>query len=188
MSREKRPGGRTARNRSLVLDAVAAILLEQGFDALTVDAVAERSGVHRTTVYRRWRDVGGLLADSFDAAREDAWEPPDTGSLVDDLIAINRQVVAAFAEQPSVTQALIAASFRSAAAERALREFWEDRFARCGIVVTRAAERGEIRAGADARAVIVAACAPVFYELALMRGPAGADIAERYARMAASGL
>ncbi|WP_280305829.1 TetR/AcrR family transcriptional regulator [Nocardia neocaledoniensis] len=52
-----RPGGRTARNRALVLDAVLAELTEHGYDALTVDAVAARAGVHRATVYRRWRDV-----------------------------------------------------------------------------------------------------------------------------------
>ncbi|BBH71716.1 hypothetical protein ACTI_84010 [Actinoplanes sp. OR16] len=171
-----------------MLEAVASLLLEQGYDGLTVDAVAERSGVHRTTVYRRWRDVGGLLADSFDAAREDGWEPPDTGSLTGDLVEINRQVVAAFGEPFSVTRALIAASFRSVAAERALREFWEDRFERCGVVVSRAFARGEIAAGVDARTAIVSACAPVFYELALMRGPASQDMAERYARLAASAL
>src|SRR3954468_22217388 len=90
-----RPGGRTARTRERVLDAVTSLLLEGGYDALTVDAVAERSGVHRTTVYLRWRDTGTLLSDALDAAREQAWEPPDTGSLPGDLVEINRQIVAA---------------------------------------------------------------------------------------------
>ncbi|MEU8664046.1 TetR/AcrR family transcriptional regulator [Actinoplanes philippinensis] len=175
-----RPGGRTARTRAQVLDAVAALLLEGGFDALTVDAVAARSGVHRTTVYRRWRDTGALLADSFDAAREQPWRPPDTGSLLGDLTEINRQIVAALTEQPSITGALIAASFRSPAAARALRDFWEDRFATAAVVVERAAP------GADPRTVLIAACAPVFYELALLRSPDPGDIAERYARVGAA--
>ena len=178
-----RPGGRTARTRERVLAAVAALLLDEGFDALTVDAVAARSGVHRTTVYRRWRDTGGLLADMVDAAREQAWEPPDTGSLVGDLTAINQQVVAALTERPSITQALIAASFRSPAAARALRSFWTDRHTRAAAVVDRAVHRGEISPPPDPRALIVAACAPVFYELALMRGPARPDLAEHYARI-----
>ncbi len=181
-----RPGGRTARTRQRVLDAVAAVLLEQGYDTLTIDAVAARSGVHRTTVYRRWRDPGGLLADAVDAAREQSWQPPDAGSLLGDLTAINRQVVAALTGQPSITSALIAASFRSPAAARALRSFWEDRYTRAAVVVERAAGRGETGAHVDARTVIVAACAPVFYELTLMRNPPPADIAERYARIAAA--
>jgi AcrR family transcriptional regulator len=183
--RATRPGGRTARTRERVLDAVASLLVEGGYDALTVDAVAARSGVHRTTVYRRWQDTGGLLADSLDAAREQPWQPPDTGSLRHDLIEINRQIVAALTEEPSITRALIAASFRSPAAARALRSFWEDRFARAAVVVERAAGRGEATVDADARTVLIASCAPIFYELALMRSPAPGDIAERYAGVAA---
>ncbi|PWK47044.1 TetR family transcriptional regulator [Actinoplanes xinjiangensis] len=177
-----RPGGRTARTRERVLDAVASLLLEGGFDALTVDAVAARSGVHRTTVYRRWRDTGALLAASFDAAREQPWQPPDTGSLLGDLTEINRQIVAALTEEPSITRALITASFRSPAAADALRGFWSDRFTTAAVVVERAAP------GADARTVLIASCAPIFYELALMRSPATDDLAERYARVGAAAV
>jgi AcrR family transcriptional regulator len=181
-----RPGGRTARTRERVLEAVAALLLDGGYEALTVDSVAARSGVHRTTVYRRWRDAGRLLADTLDAARDQPWEPPDTGSLTGDLTEINHQVVQALTGQPSLTRALIAASFRSSAAADALQSFWEDRYTRAAVVIQRAAARGEIGTGIDARTVIVAACAPVFHELTLMQAPAPADIAERYARVAAT--
>ncbi|WP_433788813.1 TetR/AcrR family transcriptional regulator [Actinoplanes sp. CA-252034] len=178
--RAARPGGRTARTRDRVLDAVASLLLEGGFDAVTMDAVADRSGVHRTTLYRRWRDTGGLLADSFDAAREHPWQPPDTGSLLGDLTEINHQIVGALTAEPSITRALITASFRSPAAARALRAFWEDRFSTAAVVVERAAPT------ADARTVLIASCAPIFYELALMRSPAAPDIAARYARIGAA--
>lgn len=179
---ETRPGGRTARTRERVLDAVASLLREGGYDAVTMDAVAARSGVHRTTVYRRWRDPGGLLADALDAAREQPWEPPDTGSLLDDLVAINRQIVAAVTEEPSITRALVAASFRSPAAAHALRSFWENRYASAAVAVERATRRGEAADGVDARTVLIASSAPIFYELVLMRSPMPEDIAERYAR------
>ncbi|MFE7396817.1 TetR/AcrR family transcriptional regulator, partial [Streptomyces sp. NPDC057557] len=57
----RRPGGRTARIRKQVLDAVLSELGEHGYDGLTTDTVAARAGVHRTTVYRRWGDVGGFV-------------------------------------------------------------------------------------------------------------------------------
>ncbi|MFE3903268.1 TetR/AcrR family transcriptional regulator, partial [Streptomyces sp. NPDC059153] len=57
----RRPGGRTARIRKQVLDAVLSELGEHGYDGLTTDTVAARAGVHRTTVYRRWGDVGGCV-------------------------------------------------------------------------------------------------------------------------------
>jgi AcrR family transcriptional regulator len=182
----RRPGGRTARTRQRVLAAVATILVDDGYDALSIDAVAERAGVHRTTVYRRWRDTGGLLADTLNAARDQSWQPPDTGSLVGDLCAINHQVVAALTEQPPLTPALIAASFRSMAAAAALRAYWEDRYARAAIVVTQAVTRGEATPDAEPRSVLIAATAPLFHELVLIRGTAAADLADRYARLAAA--
>lgn len=182
----RRPGGRTAHVRRRVLDAVRAQLVEHGYDALTVEAVADRSGVHRTTVYRRWRDVGGLLADVLAEATGDDWRPPDTGSLEGDLVAVNREVHAALTEDPPVTAALIAASFRSEQAADALRTFWADRYDRCAIIVRRAIERGEVPAGTEPHRLLVAATAPLYHQIVLLRTPASPDLADRSARAAAT--
>lgn len=179
----RRPGGRSARIRAQVLEAVRGLLVEQGFDALSVDAVAERAAVHRTTVYRRWRDVGGLLADVLDAAGGDSWQPPDTGTLAGDLTAVNSEVEAALTDEP-VTAALIAASFRSPQAAEALRRFWDERYERCAIVLERAVARGEVPERTCARRVVVAATAPVYQQVLLLRG--GAD--PTLARQAAAGV
>ncbi|MFI6814892.1 TetR/AcrR family transcriptional regulator [Nonomuraea sp. NPDC050328] len=181
----RRPGGRTARTRAQVLDAVLAELGEHGYDGLTMDAVAARAGVHRATVYRRWGDVGGLLADFLDAAGEDGWQPADTGSLTGDLAALNREIQEALTMEPPVVSALIAASFRSEQAERAQRRLWDDRYTRCEAIVTRAVERGEVPAGADARRLLIAATAPVYHQLVLLRMPVEADLPEQAARTAA---
>ncbi|MFY1673354.1 TetR/AcrR family transcriptional regulator [Plantactinospora sp. WMMB334] len=165
-----------------MLDAVRAQLVEYGYDGLGIDAVAERSGVHRTTVYRRWRDVGGLLADVLAEATADDWRPPDTGSLEGDLRALNAEVYAALTEHPPVTAALIAASFRSAPAAGALRSFWADRYDRCAVVVERAVRRGEVPAGAEPRRLLVAATAPLYHELVLLRSPADPRLATEAAR------
>jgi len=58
----ERPGGRTARTRRAVHAAVRALLAE-GPDELSIPAVAARSGVHATTVYRRWHTIESLLLD-----------------------------------------------------------------------------------------------------------------------------
>ncbi|MGQ5228664.1 TetR/AcrR family transcriptional regulator [Streptomyces sp. yara] len=179
----RRPGGRSARIRARVLEAVRELLVEQGFDALSVDAVAERAAVHRTTVYRRWRDVGGLLADVLDAAGGDGWEPRDTGTLAGDLAAVNGEVEAGLTGEP-VTAALIAASFRSAQAAEALQRFWDERYERCAVLVERALARGEVPEGTCARRVVVAATAPVYQQILLLRG--GAD--PLLARQAAAGV
>ncbi|GAA1602212.1 TetR/AcrR family transcriptional regulator [Kribbella hippodromi] len=183
-----RPGGRTARVRSEVLAAVEAELAEHGYDALTIDAVAARSGVHRTTVYRRWKTVAGLLVDLLGAGADDAWEPPDTGSLEGDLVALNREVHAALTARPSITQAVIAASFRTPEAAGALTTFWQDRYARSALVVTRAVARGEIPAGTDPQQVLLCATAPLYHQLVLLRRPLPRSAADRFARIAAASV
>ena len=180
-----RPGGRSARVLRRVLDAVRGVLVEHGYDALSVDGVAERSGVHRSTVYRRWRDVGGLLADVFAEATVDDWTPPDTGSLEGDLRALNREVYAALTAEPPITRALIAAAFRSPPAAEALRAFWADRYARCAVIVQRAAARHELSADVDAHRLLVAVTAPLYHGLLLLGTPLTTWDADRAARDAA---
>lgn len=170
--------------RAQVLDAVRAELGEHGFDGLTMDGVAARAGVHRATVYRRWKDVGGLLADVLDAAGDDDWRPPDTGSLEGDLTGLNREIQDGMSARPPVMAALIAASFRSEQAAEAQRRLWEDRYARCEVVVERAVARGELAPGVDARRLLIAATAPLYHHLVLLGTPPDPDLPGQAARTA----
>ncbi|WP_194814178.1 TetR/AcrR family transcriptional regulator [Nocardia sp. XZ_19_385] len=180
-----RPGGRTARIRAQVLAAVSAELAENGYDALSIDAVAARSGVHRATVYRRWQDVGGLLADVFDAAAHQPWQPRDTGSLRGDLAALNDEIQDSLSEESSIAVALIAVSFRSEEAAAALRRLWEDRYTQSEIIIERAIERGELPSEVDARALLIAATAPLYHQLVLLRTPPDPALPDRAAVTAA---
>ncbi|MGW7681215.1 TetR/AcrR family transcriptional regulator [Kribbella sp. NPDC054772] len=186
--RASRPGGRTARVRSDVLAAVEAELAEHGYDGLTIDAVAARSGVHRTTVYRRWKSVAGLLVDLLQAGADDSWEPADTGSLEGDLIAVNREIHAALTARPSVTQAVIAASFRTPEAADALTQFWIDRYDRTAIVVRRAVDRGDIPPATDAHQLLLTATGPLYHQLVLLRRPMTRADADQHARIAAASV
>ncbi|MEU8557493.1 TetR/AcrR family transcriptional regulator [Streptomyces anthocyanicus] len=194
---ERRPGGRTARVRAQVLDAVRAELAEVGHEGLTVEGVAARAGVHRTTVYRRWRDVGGLLVDVIAAAGEMDWQPPDTGSLRGDLTALNREIQESLVVRPSFAVALMAASFHSEQAARAQTRLWADRYAQCEILVERAVARGELPVrgardargarGAtelDARSLLIAATAPVYHQVVLLRADPDPRLPERAAAAA----
>lgn len=135
-----------------------------------MEGVATRAGVHRATVYRRWRDVGGLLVDVIDAAGEIDWQPPDTGSLRGDLTSLNREILESLVVQPSLAVALMAASFHSEQAARAQTKLWTDRYAQCEILVERAIERGELPTPhTNARSLLIAATAPLYHQLVLLR-------------------
>ncbi|HTU08287.1 MAG TPA: helix-turn-helix domain-containing protein, partial [Trebonia sp.] len=58
-----RPGGRTARTRAAVLRAAIEELNDSGYSEASVERVAQRAGVAKTTIYRRWGSLDGLLAD-----------------------------------------------------------------------------------------------------------------------------
>ncbi|MYT69926.1 MULTISPECIES: TetR/AcrR family transcriptional regulator [unclassified Streptomyces] len=177
---DRRPGGRTARVRAQVLDAVRAELAERGHEGLTMEGVATRAGVHRTTVYRRWHDVGGLLADVIDAAGETDWQPPDTGSLHGDLTALNEEIQESLLVRPSFAVALVAASFHSEQAARAQTRLWADRYAQCEILVARAVARAELPP-TDARALLITATAPLYHHLVLLRSAPDPHLPERSA-------
>nr|WP_058047277.1 TetR-like C-terminal domain-containing protein [Streptomyces roseifaciens] len=178
-----RPGGRTARTRAAVRDAVLAGLVEYGYPGLTVEYVAEQSGVHKTTLYRRWGGVEGLVADALDLAGEDAWTPPDTGTLRGDLHALAQEVVDTFADPAAgaAPGAFIAAAFQSERAAEALRAFYAERFARCAPLVERAVARSEAPAGTDHGSLARAVSAPLFFRLFITREPLDDAVADQAA-------
>ncbi|MEU0841062.1 TetR/AcrR family transcriptional regulator [Streptomyces sp. NPDC005962] len=185
-----RPGGRTARTRAAVRDAVLTGLAEHGYPGLTVEYVAEHSGVHKTTVYRRWGSVEGLVADALQLAGEDSWRPPDTGSLDGDLRALAREVTGTFGDAPAeaAPTAFVAAAFHSQRAAEALRDFHTERFARCESVVTRAVGRGEAPVGTDAAAVVRAVSAPLFFRALITREPIDTPLADQSAAAVAAAV
>jgi AcrR family transcriptional regulator len=73
---------------SEVLAAALEVLAEQGYAGLSIDAVAARAGVNKTTVYRRWPTKAELVSAALFTLRGESPDPPDTGSLADDLFQI----------------------------------------------------------------------------------------------------
>ena len=88
----QRPGGRTARVRKAVHDAVVSLLDELPFESITVPLIAERSGVHQATLYRRWGTTSEILNDAISSRFASSAPVPDTGSLRSDLLAYARLV------------------------------------------------------------------------------------------------
>jgi AcrR family transcriptional regulator len=85
-------GGRAARVVDEVLEATAEELSRVGYAALRVDEVAERSGVNKTTIYRRWPTKSELVGAALERFKP-IGEAVDTGNLRDDLLAAVRETV-----------------------------------------------------------------------------------------------
>jgi AcrR family transcriptional regulator len=181
-----RPGGRTARTRAAVLAAVTGELIEHGYAGASVERVAARAGIAKTTIYRRWGGLDGLLADLMAGYAAQQIPVPDQGDLGSDLRALARAVVAALRD-PAIGAAfasIVAAAVRDPAARDVLAAFIAGRTAAMGAIVDRAAGRGEVPAGTDAAAVIQTVTAQLFYRLFVAGEPPCPDVADRAAAIA----
>lgn len=95
-----RPGGRSARVQAAVHQAVQRLQARLGREALTIPAIAAEAGVTPSTIYRRWGDLGQLLADvAVEQLRPDA-SPDDTGTFAGDLRAWLAQYMEEMSSEP----------------------------------------------------------------------------------------
>jgi AcrR family transcriptional regulator len=76
---------RSAASQEAILEAAFGILVERGFGAMSIEAVAARAGVGKTTVYRWWPSRADLAVDAFFAATQAELALPDTGSAEQDF-------------------------------------------------------------------------------------------------------
>ncbi|OIK00935.1 TetR family transcriptional regulator [Streptomyces sp. MUSC 14] len=162
-----RPGGRTARVRAAVLRAAGDTLAEQGFAHLDLGEIARRADVGKTTVYRRWGTVTGLVADLLTDMAEQSLPRAETGSLLGDLTANARLVQRTLADprQGALFKAVIAAATCEARTAEALHRFYEVRVTEWAPCVQQAVDRGEVPEGTDPHEVIRAVSAPLYYRL-----------------------
>lgn len=163
---------RIARTKSRAQEATLELAAEAGLHACTFDAVAERSGVARSTLYRHWANQAELVMDALhcqDVERVTL----DTGSLRDDMLhamlglglaleesdwgAMAPQLVAAASTNPDVS----AIQARNAAYHHAIDTG----------IIERARARGEIAESIDSAHAALLFSAPIFYRYLHSRQP-----------------
>ena len=173
-TRNRRPGGRSARVRAAVFAAMIEELGAVDYAGLSLESIARRAGVHKTTLYRRWGTREALMLDVLRQRAADVVPVPDTGSLRGDLAQLARAVVAN-ASSPTVepvVRAVISELPHNDAVAQAARQFWDERMALDGTIITRAITRGEVPPNTDARQVIEAVLGPLHLRLLITGTPA----------------
>ena len=147
------------------MQAAISELAENGYAGTTVERIAARARVAKSTIYRRWGGLNGLLADLMAqyAARE--IPVPDTGHLDSDLRALAREIVASL-QHPAIRAAfgsIVAAAIQDQAAQEVLSRFIAARTATMTVIVRRAAQRGDLPDGTDAAEVLQIVTAQIYY-------------------------
>ncbi|WP_367129171.1 TetR/AcrR family transcriptional regulator [Saccharothrix sp. HUAS TT1] len=171
---------RVVRSRAAVLRATLALVAERGISATTVEAVAERSGVAKTTIYRQWPDRAALVVAAFDTTLTPPADP-DTGNLRDDLVHLLTGLAHALTTGPaaSLMPALIDAAGRDAAFA-ALHRREADRRHRVVLdAIARGIDRGELPADTDPADVLDLLAGPLFHRRLISTADLTADFARR---------
>lgn len=178
---DRRPGRpRDPELDGTILQATIELLCEQGFAGTTVEAVAERAGVGKATIYRRWATREDLL---LAAGGEMGPCPgdPDCGNLRDDLVLLIGGLVSMLTETPvgSLLPATVEEAARNPEMRSRLDAFITERRAPVRAALARADERGELRAGVDHELVIDLLSGPVFTRTLLTGTPLEERVSER---------
>jgi AcrR family transcriptional regulator len=179
-SRRGRPRSESSKNA--ILRAAGELLLEHDLNSISMDAVAERAGASKATIYRWWPSKELLALDALFAE----WEgtPPrdrDTGSLRGDLLALIRPWARQLAARPygRVVAALVTrAQSDPEFAETYLARFVQPRRDQARAAFARAIERGEIPADTDVELALDLLYGPFYHRL--LHGHA--RIGDRFAR------
>ena len=180
-----RTGGRSARVREAVLSAVLHELNVNGYAALSVEAVASRAGVNKTTIYRRWPTFDDLLVDALTTWSQDAIPGSDTGSIETDLLALGREL----ADQLNggvgrqIAAVVLTAGLRSPQLREATRRYFDQQAVRATPVVTKAIERGELPANTDTDTLLTTFRAPLFYRMVTTGDPIDEDLIAQTTRV-----
>ena len=150
-----------------ILQATLDLLADVGYESMSIEAIASRAGVGKTTIYRRYTSKEELVADAIESLRDDL-AIPDTGSFWGDMdILINNAAKKIDSPLGRQTLALIisTASSNSQFAEVYWTKYTKLRREAFSKVLERAKSRGEIHKDADVDLIIDLVSGSLYYAL-----------------------
>ena len=182
-----RPGRpRDQRLDDAIVAATIDLLGERGYSALSLAAVADRAGTTTPAIYRRWASKADLVLSAvFRTAADDVIA--DTGDLDADIRAMVRWSLEKFASPAgrAAVAGMLGEPNRSGGRPSELAAVWD----RTGERLARAVERGEIRDGIDADALILQLAGPAMLAAALQgKGAASDEWVERITTVILDGV
>lgn len=150
-----------------IVQATLDLLAEVGYESMSIEAIASRAGVGKTTIYRRYTSKEELVADAIESLRDDL-AIPDTGSFWGDMdILINNAAKKIDSSLGRQTLALIisTASSNPQFAEVYWTKYTKLRREAFSKVLERAKLRGEIHKDADVDLIIDLVSGSLYYAL-----------------------
>jgi AcrR family transcriptional regulator len=183
---------RSERAQRAILSAASDLLLERGLGAVGMDAVAERAGVSKATIYRWWPTKETLALDALYQEWTDTRpKPMDTGSLYGDLLALLLPWVSRVGDRPYGR--VIGALITEAQSDPAFGEMYRERFVeprreQVRAILRRAAERQEVSADTNIEAAVDLLYGPLYHRLLHGHAPLDAEFVREVVGIVVVGL
>ena len=175
----RRPGGRTADVTHRVQDAILGLLVEGGVQACTFSAVAERAGVERSTLYRRFPDRWEAIIDALMArAAKDIM--PDLGSsFAHDLRSVLVKLRDTLQSPLGPAVLAVAIELQSGTADSYPRAYFDRRMAQLDPMFEAAIERGELAPEVDREGLFSFAAGPIYFRTFIADHPVDDSFIDR---------
>lgn len=170
--------GKRGRPRNLeaqksILSASYDLLLENGFQAVTVDKIAECAQVSKATIYKWWPNKAAVIMDGFLYAASERLPVPDTGSAYDDILihATNLTKFLTSREGTIIKQLLGEGQFDSGLADAYRDRYFRPRRLEARSLLEKGVQRGELKKNIDIDICIDLIYGPIFYRLLVTGEP-----------------
>jgi AcrR family transcriptional regulator len=186
---QRRPGGRSARVRQVVLASTLDLLSQRGYEGVTTKDIAARAGVNEASLFRRWGTKAAIVAEALQDYSALETPTPDTGSLRSDLLELLRGIIARIqTPQGQVISQIVVGHHRQPELEEVRHAYWSDRLNRAAVIVQRAKKRGELSEEVDADFLVEAAIGPILARTQATHRPLDDHLPEQIVVLLLSGL
>ena len=166
---QRKPGRpRSAQAHKAILDAALELLAQEGFQGLSIEDIAARAGVGKTTIYRRWSSKDELVIDAIHEIQVDL-TTVDTGNFRNDLVILFKAANRGIMTHPLLPQLVLRLISEFQANPEIFQVFLTQllipRIQRFMYMVEQAQARGEIRRDIDWTLALELITGPIFIHL-----------------------
>ena len=171
-----------------VLSATLETFAEQGYQGLSFEAVAARAGVNKTTIYRRWPTKAELVGAALVSLRGEDPEPPDTGSLREDLQRILKRLAERVVtpRHRAIMHAFLLGN-PDPEMQAIIQRMREERPVIPRVVFERAVKRGELPKGSDTELIGSALLGPIHHRVYWKRETLSRDFIAKLVKLVVAG-
>lgn len=166
MSKGGRP--RSVQSQQAILDATLALLAAEGFEAMSIEAIATRAGVGKKTIYRWWASKEALVIDAIKHVQQMEYLVIDTGSVRDDLLTLFGITLQAWSGPDA--RSLLLELVRLMTTHPEVFQIYNERILAPRLkvaigIIQQAQERGEVRQDLEESEIVSFLSGPIWYHL-----------------------